>query len=425
MAVALTTTNPYYLAIVLLSILLVSILAPKTSAGLAGFRTLLALGTGLFAMSVAIAVINGNYGSHILFTVPGPDLPIVAWGAADRWAGVRRGARRGRHPGPGRALRVPGVRRLQRRGQPAPGAAERACRALPRGARRDGRAHAAAGDDRRRPPDPRDAGTSRRGHRSPQPAGARGAGGHRRAGTLDAARGGDGGTGLRLGAAAAPVPAHRRRALRAAAPAGGLALVLLRQPQTLRGGIGGRGICRAGVLVDRRCAAAQHHEPSQRPRLPHRRRSRGGFVGGRVICHRRRPTRVGGDLVQPVRGTAVAAVFACGCAAGAGLRVARGTARLRASRRAGGRPQPSVRNSASRSAQHDRDAAERQLPLPQRHRAGAHRRLAGHRRGRLCLVGRAVGRGEVHAVAAVQRARAAVPRRPHQRGDQLSRGSIR
>jgi energy-coupling factor transport system permease protein len=75
MAVALTTTNPYYLLIVLLSILLVSILAPKTSVGLAGFRTLLVLGAGLFAISVAIAVINGNYGNHILFTIPGPSIP--------------------------------------------------------------------------------------------------------------------------------------------------------------------------------------------------------------------------------------------------------------------------------------------------------------------------------------------------------------
>ncbi|MEX1104139.1 MAG: energy-coupling factor transporter transmembrane component T, partial [Dehalococcoidia bacterium] len=75
MTVALITNNPYYLAIVFLSVILVAVLAPKTGTGVAGFRALLVLGLGLFAVSMGIAVINGNFGDHILFTLPGPELP--------------------------------------------------------------------------------------------------------------------------------------------------------------------------------------------------------------------------------------------------------------------------------------------------------------------------------------------------------------
>ena len=75
MTVALITNNPYYLAIVFLSVLLVAILAPKTGTGIATFRTLLVFGLSLFAVSMFIAVINGNFGDHILFTIPGPELP--------------------------------------------------------------------------------------------------------------------------------------------------------------------------------------------------------------------------------------------------------------------------------------------------------------------------------------------------------------
>ena len=75
MTVALTTNNPYYLAIVFLSVILVAVLAPKTGTGIAGFRVLLFFGLGLFAISMGIAVINGNFGDHILFTLPGPELP--------------------------------------------------------------------------------------------------------------------------------------------------------------------------------------------------------------------------------------------------------------------------------------------------------------------------------------------------------------
>jgi len=75
MAVALSTTNPYYLGVILLCILLVAALAPRTGNGVIGFRALLVLGVGLFAIGLAIAVINGNYGGHILFTIPGPSIP--------------------------------------------------------------------------------------------------------------------------------------------------------------------------------------------------------------------------------------------------------------------------------------------------------------------------------------------------------------
>jgi energy-coupling factor transport system permease protein len=75
MGVSLTTTNPYALAIVLLCILLVNVLAPRTGTAVAGFRSLLILGVGLCVISVAVAVVNGNYGSHVLFTIPGPHIP--------------------------------------------------------------------------------------------------------------------------------------------------------------------------------------------------------------------------------------------------------------------------------------------------------------------------------------------------------------
>lgn len=75
MVVALTTTNPYYLGIVLLSVLLVSVLAPKTATGVTSFRALLVFGAAMLGISVAISVINGNYGSHHLFSIPGPELP--------------------------------------------------------------------------------------------------------------------------------------------------------------------------------------------------------------------------------------------------------------------------------------------------------------------------------------------------------------
>lgn len=75
MAVALTTTNPYYLAIVLLCILLVAVLAPKTASAVAGFRAIATFGAILFVISLGIALVNGGYGTHVLFTMPSPQLP--------------------------------------------------------------------------------------------------------------------------------------------------------------------------------------------------------------------------------------------------------------------------------------------------------------------------------------------------------------
>lgn len=75
MAVALTSTNPFYLGVVLLCVLLVAVLAPRTASAVAGVRALMLFGAGLFAVSMLIAVVNGNYGGHILFTIPGPDVP--------------------------------------------------------------------------------------------------------------------------------------------------------------------------------------------------------------------------------------------------------------------------------------------------------------------------------------------------------------
>ncbi|MGE5594686.1 MAG: energy-coupling factor transporter transmembrane component T [Hyphomicrobiales bacterium] len=73
--VALATTNPFYLAIILLGVILVAVLAPKSGHEAAGLRALFIFGIGLLAISVGIATINGNYGDHILFTIPGPEFP--------------------------------------------------------------------------------------------------------------------------------------------------------------------------------------------------------------------------------------------------------------------------------------------------------------------------------------------------------------
>ena len=75
MVVALATTNPLYLGIILLCVGLVASLAPRSGTGVTSFRALVVFGVVMFAISVAIATINGNYGDHILFTIPGPGLP--------------------------------------------------------------------------------------------------------------------------------------------------------------------------------------------------------------------------------------------------------------------------------------------------------------------------------------------------------------
>jgi len=75
MSVALSTSNPLYLVVVLLCVCLVAALAPRTAQAVAGFRALALLGVGLLVISTGIAVVNGSYGEHELFTVPGPEVP--------------------------------------------------------------------------------------------------------------------------------------------------------------------------------------------------------------------------------------------------------------------------------------------------------------------------------------------------------------
>lgn len=80
--VALATTNPLYLAILLLCIVLVAVLAPRTETAATSFRVMLIFGCSMLLVSVLVATINGNYGDHILFTIPGPAIP--------RWLGGLR-----------------------------------------------------------------------------------------------------------------------------------------------------------------------------------------------------------------------------------------------------------------------------------------------------------------------------------------------
>ncbi|MGD9932960.1 MAG: energy-coupling factor transporter transmembrane component T [Dehalococcoidia bacterium] len=76
MGVALSTTNPLYLVVLILTLSLVAVLAPRAE-GVAtgGVRAVLLFGGGMFALSLIVAVVNGSYGDHILFTVPGPSFP--------------------------------------------------------------------------------------------------------------------------------------------------------------------------------------------------------------------------------------------------------------------------------------------------------------------------------------------------------------
>lgn len=75
MTVALVTTNPLYLCLVLLSVLVVAVFAPRDATTVLSFRVMLIGAVVLLVISVAIATINGGVGEHVLFTIPGPDLP--------------------------------------------------------------------------------------------------------------------------------------------------------------------------------------------------------------------------------------------------------------------------------------------------------------------------------------------------------------
>ncbi len=83
-ALALAITNPVYLALAVLAVVAVGLKAPADpSAG--GMRPLLLAGLGIILFSGLIAVVNGTAGSHVLFTVPGPDTP--SWLGGLRFGG--------------------------------------------------------------------------------------------------------------------------------------------------------------------------------------------------------------------------------------------------------------------------------------------------------------------------------------------------
>ncbi|MCA9829661.1 MAG: energy-coupling factor transporter transmembrane component T [Dehalococcoidia bacterium] len=76
MSVALSTTNPLYLVVLLLTLSLVAILTPRAEgAAVGGIRAVFLFAGGMFLLSLVVAVVNGSYGDHILFTVPGPEFP--------------------------------------------------------------------------------------------------------------------------------------------------------------------------------------------------------------------------------------------------------------------------------------------------------------------------------------------------------------
>lgn len=77
MAFALAITNPFYLAIVLLGVLLVAVLAPKSATGVVGLRVMALFGASLLLFSGLVAIVNGSYGDHVLFAVPSVRVP--AW----------------------------------------------------------------------------------------------------------------------------------------------------------------------------------------------------------------------------------------------------------------------------------------------------------------------------------------------------------
>lgn len=76
MGVALSTTNPLYLVVLGLTLALVAAVSPRADgAANGGFRAVLLFGGSMFLLSLFVVVINGSYGDHILFTVPGPSFP--------------------------------------------------------------------------------------------------------------------------------------------------------------------------------------------------------------------------------------------------------------------------------------------------------------------------------------------------------------
>lgn len=76
MSVALSTTNPLYLVVLALTLALVGVLSPRAEGvAIGGARAVIFFAVSMFSLSLVVAVVNGSYGDHILFTVPGPDFP--------------------------------------------------------------------------------------------------------------------------------------------------------------------------------------------------------------------------------------------------------------------------------------------------------------------------------------------------------------
>lgn len=83
-ALALAVTNPVYLGLMVLGVLAVGLKAPAGPAA-SGLRPLLLAGLGIVVFAGFVAVVNGTPGSHVLFTVPGPDTP--SWLGGMRFGG--------------------------------------------------------------------------------------------------------------------------------------------------------------------------------------------------------------------------------------------------------------------------------------------------------------------------------------------------
>ncbi len=75
MTIALVTTNPLYLCLLVLSVFVVAVFAPRTATTALSFRVLLIGGVAVLGFSVVIAAINGGHGERVLFTMPGPEFP--------------------------------------------------------------------------------------------------------------------------------------------------------------------------------------------------------------------------------------------------------------------------------------------------------------------------------------------------------------
>lgn len=81
---ALTVTNPLYQAITVLGVVIVGAVTPPATAS-GALRPFLVAGVGVVVFSAFVSLVNGTPGSHVLFTVPGPDAP--SWLGGLRFGG--------------------------------------------------------------------------------------------------------------------------------------------------------------------------------------------------------------------------------------------------------------------------------------------------------------------------------------------------